>query len=187
MAKILRKIPHRKHGKYTELGSAAEDVLSKIQDIKKLTIEIQNSKDLTDDEKRLLKDSLDNLALICCTKVSYYNANGLNTFQNAEKTGLTQNMTQEQIKILKKISNNVQMLRILFATGRCSGYIMLTLSLCTLYIQGHYQFLYNIIQPEEIYIFLSFAFAALYCFLRYEKLSKKMENQIEQLVNINTR
>ena len=168
MAKILRKIPKRNCGKYADIGQSAEDVLSQIRDINELATEIKSDKELTNDEKCEYINCLQKLALSSCSIVSYYKGNGLNTFQNAEKTGLTQNLNDKQINVLKKISRNTEMARILFATGKYSSYVMLALALGTLYIQGHNKFVYNLIQPEETYMFISVAIFALYCILKHK-------------------
>ena len=186
MAKILRKIPKRHCGKYVDIGPAAEDVLSQIRDINELKTEIKNDNELTNDAKYKCINYLQGLALSSCLIVSYYNGNGLNTFQNAEKTGLTEEMTPEQINILKNISKNTEIARILFATGKYSSYIMLGLALGTLYIQGHSKFVYNLIQPEETYMFISFAIFALYCMLKQKSLAKNVAKNIEKLMNIKT-
>ena len=186
MAKILKKIPKRTYGKYADIGPVAEDVLSQIRDIDELVIKIKSNDELTYNEKRKCINSLQKLSLSSCSIVSYYNGNGLNTFQNAEKTGLTQKMTNKQINILKNISRNTEMARILFAAGKSSIYVIFVLALGTLYIQCHNKFLYNIIQPEETYVFIGFAIFALGCILKNKKITKDIADNIEKLVNINT-
>lgn len=187
MAKFLKKIPKRAHGKYTEFGVVAERVLQNVQNIDNFIQKMEADEEIPDIYKKEIKNYLHELSLFFCVEVSYKNANGLNTFENAEKTGFTQKLNDEQVKILRKISNNVKFARVLFAIGKCCGYTMLVLPLGSLYINGHNKFIYNIIQPTEIYIFIGFAVAALICILKQEKLANKIANQIEYLVNQNTR
>ena len=128
MAKILKKIPKRLHGKYADTGKIADNILLKnytINDIFDEEIR-QDLSDLSDaDKQELLKtaDELaDNLNFFSCITVSYKNLNGLNVFENAEKKGLTQNLNEKQLKILKQISNNTSFARILFLSAKYSGY-----------------------------------------------------------------
>jgi len=186
MAKILRKIPKREYAKYAKIGQDAEEVLSDIRDIRELMVEIKDNKELPDEIKLEFIGYLQQLSLMSCTTVSYYDANGLNTFQNAEKTGLTLTMTDEQIKILKNISRNTEFARVLFATGRYSGYVMLVLALGTMYIQFHNKFLYSIIKPTETYLFIGVAIFTLYCLLKNGSLAKNISNKIARLSNMNT-
>lgn len=175
MAKILKKLPKREHGKYFKTGFFANIFLSNINSVMNNFVEKDNEQ----------KKQIQQAALVSCIEISYSNANGLNTFQNAEITGLTQNLNDEQIKILEKISNNTELARILFATGKCSGYIMLVLMLGTLYIQGQSYYLYNLIQPGETFMFIGVAITAAYCMIKQETLAEKVKKQIQQLVNIN--
>ena len=186
MAKILRKLPKRTHGKYANTGAMAEEVLLNIQEASKLIEIAEQNIDLTDSDRQKITNYLHGLSLISCADVSYHNSNGLNTFQNAEKTGFTQDLNDEQIKILKKISHNIEMARILVATGKYSAYIMVVLTLCSLYLESNIRFLYDMIQPGEIYTFIGFALCAMFCILKQESLANKTAKQIKHLVNQNT-
>ena len=187
MARIVNKIPKRKTGKYANTGQQSEDALSTIINIGEIIKKIQDNKDISDEEKDIIKKYLQKLALTSCVMVSYYNGNGLNVFQNAEKTGLTLKMNSEQKDILRKISRNTSMARILFATGKYSSYIMLVLAISNMYIYGHSKFLYNAIQPEENLTFIGICAYITYCILQNKRYAKKIANNTEKLVNINTR
>jgi hypothetical protein len=187
MAKILKRIPKRKHGKYADIGYAAEDVLLNVQDVYELIEEVQQNKELNDDEKKHTISYLNGEALLSCISVSYYKGNGLNTFQNAEKTGLTEKMTDEQKDILRKLSKNVSLARILYTTGKYSVYALVGTMMFNLYANSHLQIFKNIIQPKQTYVFICVALFCMCCILVQERLTNICDYELKQLVGLNER
>lgn len=193
MAKILKKIPKRKNGKYANDGKKANEILSKIYTFEdfldsKMKNELSNLAE--EDQQYILnvcQKLADGLNFISCVEVSYRNLNGLNVLQNAEKNGLTDKMTKEQINILQKMSRNTSLARILFATKKCSSYIIFIIALWNFYIYTHMQFLYKMIQPEETFVFIGILLVIIGCIKGEKLLATNTANKLEQLIDLKTR
>ena len=93
--------------------------------------------------------------LIPCVVLGKEKLNGINTYQYAERKGLTQNMSYEQKQMLEKISRDVSFWRILATTKKYLALITGIMAISNFIIDMKFPELYNIIQPEENYIFWS--------------------------------
>ena len=193
MAKILRKLPQREHGKYAITGKKADEILSNLYTVDKfLTPEINNDmSQLSKDEQEELidyfKDLADGLNFLSCTMVSFDNLNGLNVAQNAEKSGLTEHFTRQQMNLLNQISQNTSLARILSLTTKYSGYAMIIYAIVSFYIKHNMKILYNFIYPKDIYVFISIAMVAFACIMSQEKLANNVAKKIEKMIDMNTR
>lgn len=175
MAKILRKLPQREHGKYAATGKKAEEILSNLY-----TTDSDKNPELSLYEKQVLD-------FLSCTLVSFDNLNGLNVAQNAEKSGLTENFTQQQKNLLNQISQNTSFARILSLTTKYSGYAMIIYGISNFYIKHNMKILYNFIYPKNIYVFISIAILAFACIMSQETLANNTAKKITKMINLNTR
>lgn len=93
--------------------------------------------------------------LIPCIVLGKEKLNGMDTYQYAERKGLTKDMTHEQKQMLEKISRDVSFWRILATTKKYLALITGIMAISNFIIDMKFPELYNIIQPEENYIFWS--------------------------------
>ena len=193
MAKIVGKIPERTGGKYAATGRKAEEILLKTYTGEDIFSE-EYSKELykwnKENAERVLQDCENWAAyrnILSCIEVSYDNLNGLNVFQNAEKKGLTENMTKEQIDILKKISKDTSFARTLFVASKYTAYVLVAMALTNLYISSHIRFLHNIIQSEETYAFIGGLVFILFCALAQGPLAYATLYKIKRMLNLKQR
>ncbi len=119
--------------------------------------------------------------LIPCVVLGRTKFNGMDTYQYAERKGLTKDMTHEQKQMLENMSRDVSFWRILAITKKYLALVMGIMAVSNFIIDMKFPELYNIIQPEENYIFWS-----LFCiviFLHYAD-KNKYNKIIEQMYNL---
>ena len=128
----------------------------------------------------------DYMNLAVCAHISHEKLNNLDTYENAEKKNLIKDMTKEQKDILKKISKQVKIDRFLFIGGKITGKIAIFIGVTNFIINTYWKDLYNMMQPTEIYVFISVTvlFLILYLTSQYttEKISKNISKIIEQKI-----
>lgn len=86
----------------------------------------------------------------------------MDTYQYAERKGLTKDMTGEQKQMLNKISRDVSFLRILTIAQKSLTLIIGVMAISNFIINLKFQELYDKIQPEENYIFWSLVVVILF-------------------------
>ena len=88
-----------------------------------------------------------------CIIVAEENLNGLNTYKNAEKIGLTKDMTDEQKDLLKDLSKTVNLKRFLAITRRGTSVLIMLTAIANILIGVYNKGFYNKIHPGEDYFF----------------------------------
>jgi len=119
--------------------------------------------------------------LIPCIVLGKAKLNGMDTYQYAERKGLTKDMTGEQKQMLDKISRDVSFLRFLTNAQKYLTLIMGVMAISNFIINLKFQELYDKIQPEENYIFWSLV--AIILVVRH-KSKKNYDNIISQMYNL---
>lgn len=127
------------------------------------------------------------LNLSVCAYISRKKLNNLNTFENAEKKNLTKEMTDEQKDILKKISKQVKIDRVLFLSEKFTCKIALFMAVANFVINMYWKDLYNAIQPAETYTFICVAISFLISYLASQHTTKKIANNILKIVKMQQR
>ena len=127
------------------------------------------------------------LNLSVCAYISRTKLNNLNVFENAQKKNLTDEMTDEQKDILKKISNQVKIDRALFISGKLTGKIAVFIAVAQFIINMYWKDLYNAIQPTETYVFLCLATVFIVLYLTGQHTTKKIADNILKIVKIQQR
>ena len=119
--------------------------------------------------------------LIPCVVLGKAKLNGMDTYQYAERKGLTKDMTGEQKQMLNKISRDVSFLRILTIAQKSLTLIIGVMAISNFIINLKFQELYDKIQPEENYIFWSLVVVIL---LARHKCKKNYNSIISQMYNL---
>lgn len=127
------------------------------------------------------------LNLSVCAYISRTKLNNLNVFENAEKKNLTDEMTDEQKDILKKVSKQVKIDRALFLSGKYTGKIAMFMAVANFVINVYWKDLYNAIQPAEIYIFICVAISFLISFLASQHTTKKIADNLLKIIKTQQR
>ena len=107
--------------------------------------------------------------------------NGMDTYQYAERKGLTKDMNGEQKQKLNKISRDVSFWRILSITQKYLALVICVMGISNFIINLKFQDLYDKIQPEENYIFWSLVAVIL---LTRHKGKKTFNNILSQMYNL---
>lgn len=119
--------------------------------------------------------------LIPCIVLGKEKLNGMDTYQYAERKGLTKDMTHEQKQILERVSNDVSFWRILSITQKYLTLVIGIMAISNFVVYSKFQELYDKIQPEENYIF--WGLVAVILFVRH-KGKKKFNNIVQQMYNL---
>lgn len=125
--------------------------------------------------------------LAVCADVSYNKLNKLNTFENAVKKGLTQNMTDEQKEILKRVSKKVSIDRALIVSGRYTSKIAVVIASMALITELYWHSIYQLFSKTENIIVWSLLMYSVYCLIQSRALSKQIGKDISKIINIKTR
>ena len=119
--------------------------------------------------------------LIPCMELGSTKFNGMNTYQYADRKGLTNDMTDEQKQMLSQISRDVSSWRILAVTQKTLGLIVGVIAVSNFIINVKFQELYDKIQPEEKYIFWSLVAVIV---LNHRKIKKIYKNVLQKIYEI---
>lgn len=119
--------------------------------------------------------------LIPCVVLGRVKLNGMDTYQYAERKGLTKDMNGEQKQKLNKISRDVSFWRILSITQKYLALVICVMGISNFIINLKFQDLYDKIQPEENYIFWSLVAVIL---LTRHKGKKTFNNILSQMYNL---
>lgn len=122
-----------------------------------------------------------------CADVSYNKLNKLDTYENATKKGLTQNMTDEQKEILKRVSKKVSIDRVLIVSGKYTSRIAVVIASMTLITQFYWNNIYQLFSKTENIIVWSLLIFSMYCLIQSRALSKQIGKDISEIINIKTR
>jgi hypothetical protein len=114
--------------------------------------------------------------LIPCVIVAEENLNGLNTYENAEIIGLTKDMTDEQKDMLKDLSNDVKLKRLLAITRRGTSMLILLTAISNMVLCLYNKNIYNKIHPGEDYFF----WGLVVLFVSLFFIDKKIKNNISK-------
>jgi len=127
------------------------------------------------------------LNFLSCVEVHYKNLNKLNTFENATKKGLTQEMTDKQKETLKKISKDVSLARILFVSGKYLSKIAFYIACINLMTFVFWQDLYQQYKNPENIIVYSMLTYSIYCLIHGRILTRKIDKNVVKMVYSNMR
>lgn len=127
------------------------------------------------------------LNLSVCAYISRTKLNNLNVFENAEKKNLTDEMTDEQKDILKKVSKQVKIDRALFLSEKFTRKIAIFMAVANLVINVYWKDLYNAIQPAETYTFICVAMSFLISYLASQHTTKKIADNILKIIKTQQR
>lgn len=145
----------------------------------------------SEQENQIIEEYSDYMAkymnLSVCAYVSHEKLNNLNTFENAEKKNLTKEMTDEQKKILRKISNQVKIDRVLFIGGKITSKIAIFMGIAQLIIDVYWKDLYDMMQPTENYAFICVATVFLILYLTSQHTTENIAKNITKIINAKTR
>jgi len=125
--------------------------------------------------------------LAVCADVSYKRLNKLDTYENATKKGLTQNMTDEQKELLKRVSKKVSIDRVLIVSGKYTSRIAVVIASMTLITQLYWNNIYQLFSKTENIIVWSLLIYSMYCLIQSRALSKQIGKDISEIINIKTR
>lgn len=173
--------------------TSVDDMLSKNY-TKEDFIDIKTKWDMlnySDPDNEIIEEYADLISkylnLSVCAYISRTKLNNLNVFENAEKKNLTDEMTDEQKDILKKVSKQVKIDRALFLSGKFTGKIAMFMAVANFVINVYWKDLYNMIQPAETYTFICVAISFLISYLASQHTMKKIADNLLKIIKIQQR
>ena len=113
-----------------------------------------------------------------CILVAQEKLNGLNTFQNAEKIGLTKDMTDEQKEMLRDLSKDVDLSRILSISRKWCKVILMSAIPVHFILKMYFNNFYNSIQPGEKCVLWGMIFSSIYLYFVDRKIGKNISERI---------
>lgn len=170
-----------------EKQKIADELLSKTYTLEQ-EITVKDKWDMLklSDEQKELFVKIKKIQVYCknftpCIVIAQNNLNGLNTFENAERKGLTKDMTNDEKQMLKKLSNNVSFRRLLVSTRNTSVILLNIMAISNALINIYSYDLYKKIQPEETFVFFCL-FSFIVALLIADRTTYK--SMIKQLTSI---